>query len=228
MRTATEPLSSRTVKAGLLPVALALSFLAAIPVHARTLSCGNLLASAVDTRIPASLTDETRLLLFTPHGPAEESRALALLSAHVASVPIGSIPGAWVGLTGSVGQCLANGCEAFVYLTSSGISAMSRPMRVDGLSTVLIWDYTDPVHDPFVPPTFTRNRAGGPQQVVVNIGARQVVAGFSSAIRYHIYWAGFEAVVDDPDRWLEHGDTYMAIPLFGLGEQHGAPQPVCP
>lgn len=205
----------------LLPCGVLLSLLAATPSYATIISCASLLSAGVDAPIPASFTEGKAIRSI---GGNQES--LDLLANHAASVAIPGMLGAYVALRDTVSLCLANGCEAVVYVTSNGIGAVSTPFGVACDTMVHVWDYKGEVYDQVPwPDIFVRNWIGLPQQILAH------VATPSRGI--DVYWAGADEVVEDVARWLSGGDvrdpvadgivgTYLTIPLFVLSEGNRA------
>lgn len=199
-----------------LPVGIALSFLAMTPAHAQTLSCGPLLDGAIDAPIPEVLVSANTIVTFEG-----AEGILRLLSKHVASIPIEWMPGAYVGLDDDVSGCIADGCDAFVFVASNGIAAVSRMLRIDSHSTLRVWDYHTGVVDQYIlPPTFANHGIDYRQQTIAMI--------VSNLTEINIYWAGLDEVLEEVDSWISRGDGYAEIPFYLLSETGRRTPFVCP
>lgn len=195
------------------PSGVLLCVLAATPSQALTLSCGRLLDQAVDAPIPLPLILGRTVLSF-PDGAA----SLDLLANHVASIPIGVMPSAYVGLGDDVAACIAYGCDGFVYAVSDGYGALSRTFRIDGSAVLKVWRH-DPNGAPDDPIYY---RFGG----AVVTSSEQVVANITLPSAYiYVAWAdidertALDRVDGDLSWWLGGDDRSVSIPRYTFFEQ---------
>jgi hypothetical protein len=96
-----------------------------------------------------------------------------------------------------VRTCRAEGCDAFVYVTSNGIGALTDPVRIDGTTILDTSDYRTGVpHQAAWPEVFLAHWIGPADQVFASIK--------TSSLYIQVIWAGVAGEVNDVSRWLTH------------------------
>lgn len=203
----------------ILRVGVVLSCLGAVPCSAQTPRCGPILDNAIDAPIPDVLINANTIMILDG-----EKGILSVLAKHVASVPIEWMPGVYVGLVDNVSECMTDGCDAFVFVASNGIAAVSGTLRMDSHSTLWVWDYHAGVPDAdnraILPRTFYEHGIDYRQQTLAMI--------VSALTEINIYWAGMDEVVENVDDWISRGNHYITIPLHALEQQDRLTPFTCP